>query len=1082
MGEDNKKSIIEKGIDKGKEYAKNKASNVIKKKVLYVILPYIGIFFIILLALGCILAVQFVIQDIIDSVLGIFSANADNAIVTEYSSDILEAAEQIYQEQKEWTYFTQIKGKTYDEQLATLTWAYRVDLQLVNKNKSTCCASYVACVLYATGYFTVEEMGYNFHQPHAIDEILNKAEGWIRIEDVNEIQPGDIVFRDNEGMTYDAHNNNSFDHVEIYAGDNYFYSSSQLTYKGTIKGEWNYTWAYRPTEGPKNPPATRTPEGYNGQIVSIDKDGSYKLNSKDLADDILEQLRSKKIDNGKWGFDINELENMIEKYIDAEVKTSFPQTEHPNNEIDGMIKIKRALAAENTDENKTKDLIYKEYEELSEMVDANNQEALNYFSINPKTLYLCIARNGNSTIKTKFDGTQVGEGDGMKLIEIDYRKYIQNNITPVNFFVALHILSQDMKFMQEFLEAATTKGGIELTYVDSLVTAKIEYDYDGKIYYHYSDDMSDEEKSDLDLLEFETLDYDTIKENYEDASEFSEIKEARYRGKMYVTNADTYLTNVSKKVDEMPTINTGGEGLKEEVVVDKRLQGDTVKVNDQNKNEDAKVEIERGRKLVIIEKTNTETCSITYKTDVKSKKLNVDKFLDLIKKYPKVEDNLTSAPSTLFYFLQQSEKTQRNEMIMRYVLTQLTDAYYGVDREDLEYLTDNFFSVSDGYKETIDTKIWYSLLESGYSEYAVAGIMGNIYQKSQFKSNDLEDNYENSLKYTDETYTNAINAILKPEKQNEEVEGNENIVENKVEPYTKEQFMNDQAGYGLALWSIPERKGDLYDFAKEKGVGIDDEDMQIQYLIKDLEKFQDDSWIKADNVEDATKAFYNTFIDPNEKDMTNIVKKAEESYQKFTQKQRSSFAGFNKGTKLIFNGKYFFPQYEQCVGNYPNPYGGPNAYGSDGTKTLDSSGCATFSMASIASGLLGMEINPVTYLDNLDEYFPGGGYYSYGVGSGTSVFDAGLLKKYYGLSLAEYSASLYNLDKLQENAKDFNGQCAIIGYRPGHYIAFVPALDNLGYKFYVIDSIGELTGGYTSLKELEETSGYSIGVLGFIYY
>ena len=51
--------------------------------------------------------------------------------------------------------------------------------------------------------------------------------------------------------------------------------------------------------------------------------------------------------------------------------------------------------------------------------------------------------------------------------------------------------------------------------------------------------------------------------------------------------------------------------------------------------------------------------------------------------------------------------------------------------------------------------------------------------------------------------------------------------------------------------------------------------------------------------------------------------------------------------------------------------------GDKGTKTLTSSGCGTFAMSCIVSGLLGMEIDPITYLNNLDEYFPYGNYYSY---------------------------------------------------------------------------------------------------------
>lgn len=154
--------------------------------------------------------------------------------------------------------------------------------------------------------------------------------------------------------------------------------------------------------------------------------------------------------------------------------------------------------------------------------------------------------------------------------------------------------------------------------------------------------------------------------------------------------------------------------------------------------------------------------------------------------------------------------------------------------------------------------------------------------------------------------------------------------------------------------------------------------------------------------------------------------------------------------------------------------------GDKGTKTLTSSGCGTFAMSCIVSGLLGMEIDPITYLNNLDEYFPYGNYYSYDNGSNPAVFDEGYLKKYYGLSVKWWQGATPS--RILDIVDEMNGQCAIIGYRPGHYIAYAPALDNKGYKFYVIDSIQELTGGYTSDEEFRNSSGYYPYTYAIIYY
>lgn len=933
MEENNQKSLLEKGIEKGKEYAKNKAKkkvgNWFVKVVLPRILPYIGGFFLILLAMGVILAVQFAVQDLIDSILGIFDPSAENVSTGTYSSDILEAAQQVSEEEMDWIYHT-----NHEKGEASLISP--VEAQIRNPNKTTCCASYVACVLYASGYMSSEELGSDFHSPSGLEKQLKKHWGEDTITNRAELKPGDIVIFD-KGDSPDWP-----DHVQIYAGGDKWYNGGSggvgqpmPQYQAsteTLFAGWKMWWAYRlPEDGPKHSPAPRANTDYNGQIISIAEDGSYKLNSKDLAEDILEELENKKVNNEVIGFNIDDLVNMIDKYIEAEVKTSFPETKHPNNEIDGMIKIKRALATGG--ESELIDLEYMNYEDFCKKAYSQDTSALRLFSINPKTLQLCIAVKGNVTVKTNFDGSQITEGDGMRISEIDYQKYVQNNITPLNFFVSLHLISQDLGFMTELLEAATNEGGLEITYVDTSIIATTEYDYSGRIYYTYEEDLTEEEKElikNQGYEKFDIIDYNEIKEHYEDTSEFKKVEEYRYRGKLYVTNADTYLSSASKSVNKSPNIIAGGTGKSTNEVVNKYLSDEGIEVINTETEPIQSLKTERKRNLVINEITNVETTSTAYRVNTKEKQINVEKFIELIKKYPNVEENFVTAPSTIFYFLGQTEKTQRQEMVMKYVLYQLTDLYHGIDSEDLEFLSDNFFSVSDGYRETLETKIWYSLLEKGYSEYAVAGIMGNLYEISKFKSNELENEYEYLIGFTDETYTEAINAILKPRKESEEGNEEENSEEEQLietETYTREQFIFDQAGYGIALWNTEARKEALYDFAKEKGVGIDNEDMQIQYLLIDLKNYQDDSWINAESVEEATKAFYITFIDPNEIDTTHIEEKAKEFYEQYHGKSRNSFAGFSKGTKLIFNGKYFFPEYQQFSNKYSSvPYGGPRAY------------------------------------------------------------------------------------------------------------------------------------------------------------
>lgn len=57
-----------------------------------------------------------------------------------------------------------------------------------------------------------------------------------------------------------------------------------------------------------------------------------------------------------------------------------------------------------------------------------------------------------------------------------------------------------------------------------------------------------------------------------------------------------------------------------------------------------------------------------------------------------------------------------------------------------------------------EKEIWDYLKGVGYNNYGVAGLMGNLQAESGLKPNNLQDSYERSLGFTDETYTRAVDA------------------------------------------------------------------------------------------------------------------------------------------------------------------------------------------------------------------------------------------------------------------------------------------------------------------------------------
>lgn len=111
--------------------------------------------------------------------------------------------------------------------------------------------------------------------------------------------------------------------------------------------------------------------------------------------------------------------------------------------------------------------------------------------------------------------------------------------------------------------------------------------------------------------------------------------------------------------------------------------------------------------------------------------------------------------------------------------------------------------------------IWQRLKAKGFSDIAVAAIMGNLEAESNCISNriqgDFTKGYQRSAQYTAQVDAGNIN---------------------------RHEFINDGpggGGYGLAQWTLQSRKAGLYDFAKKMGTSIGDEAMQVDWLCQELQ-------------------------------------------------------------------------------------------------------------------------------------------------------------------------------------------------------------------------------------------------------
>ena len=109
--------------------------------------------------------------------------------------------------------------------------------------------------------------------------------------------------------------------------------------------------------------------------------------------------------------------------------------------------------------------------------------------------------------------------------------------------------------------------------------------------------------------------------------------------------------------------------------------------------------------------------------------------------------------------------------------------------------------------------IWNFFKGKGLNDFAVAGIMGNLYAESRLLPNNLQNTYSKKLGMSDEEYTKAVD------------NGS----------YTN--FVRDSAGYGHAQWTYWSRKQALLNHAKAAKKSIADLKMQLDFMWKELQGY-----------------------------------------------------------------------------------------------------------------------------------------------------------------------------------------------------------------------------------------------------
>lgn len=150
-------------------------------------------------------------------------------------------------------------------------------------------------------------------------------------------------------------------------------------------------------------------------------------------------------------------------------------------------------------------------------------------------------------------------------------------------------------------------------------------------------------------------------------------------------------------------------------------------------------------------------------------------------------------------------------------------------------------------------KVYNYLIGQGFSAAGAAGIMGNLRQESGFLSN----NVQNGMGYSDEDYVADI----------------------KSGKISREEFMNDGRGFGIAQWTYPTRKAKLYDTLGKDN--IDSLEGQLDFMYNEMGDDLKNSMKSATDVNSATTKFHNVYERSADKSMSGRQSFAREVYDAY---------------------------------------------------------------------------------------------------------------------------------------------------------------------------------------------------------
>ena len=156
--------------------------------------------------------------------------------------------------------------------------------------------------------------------------------------------------------------------------------------------------------------------------------------------------------------------------------------------------------------------------------------------------------------------------------------------------------------------------------------------------------------------------------------------------------------------------------------------------------------------------------------------------------------------------------------------------------------------------------IWTYLRGKGLPENAVAGIMGNMEAESNCEAMRVQGDFT-AGRTVSRSYAQSVNfGTLSPDR-----------------------FCSDSKGWGLCQWTYWTRKQELYYFCQERGKGIEDEETQLDFMLREMERDFPVFWNLLQTADIATVAsrMCTDFEKPAVKNTAARTEYAKQIYEQF---------------------------------------------------------------------------------------------------------------------------------------------------------------------------------------------------------